>query len=96
MKKAAVIALSTCLFLTASAATAFASTEPVGTKKMEHKMHVKEHKIHAKEHKLHAKEHHKMKAHKLHAKEKGKAHKLHAKSIKPKALPKSGYGGVSE
>lgn len=92
MNKVAIFALSTCLFLSASAVTA--SAAPVETKKEEHKMHAKEHK--AKEHKLHAKEH-KAKEHKMHAKEhKGKAHKIHAKSVKPKALPKTGYGGVSE
>ncbi|OMF68221.1 hypothetical protein [Paenibacillus glucanolyticus] len=87
MKKVTIFALSACLFLSASAVTA--SAAPVETKKAEHKMHAKEHK--AKEHKMHAKEH------KMHAKEhKGKAHKIHAKSVKPKALPKTGYGGVSE
>lgn len=92
MKKAAIFALSTCLFLSASAITA--SAAPVESH--QHKMHVKEHK--AKEHKLHAKEHktkeHKAKEHKMRAK--SKAHKVHTKSIKPKALPKTGYGGVSE
>lgn len=75
MKKAVLIVMSTCLFLTISATAASAATEP-------HKVH--EHKLHAKEHKLHAKEH---KAHE---------HKLRAKGIKPHALPKTGYGGVSE
>jgi len=88
MKKAALMVLSTCLFFTLSAATASASTES-SHNVPEHKMHAKEHKI--REHKLHVKEH---KAHvkKLHAKQ----HKTHAKSIKPHALPKTGYGGVSE
>ncbi|UNK16208.1 hypothetical protein MNQ98_16925 [Paenibacillus sp. N3/727] len=90
MKKAATaFALSTCLLLSASAVTV--SAAPVESHKAEHRMHVKEHQ--AKEHKLHAKEH----KHKMHAKKhKAKAHKLHSKSIKPKALPKTGYGGVSE
>lgn len=89
MKKAAMIATMTCLFLTSSAVTASASAEPTATKKAEHKMHVKEHK--AKEHKLHAKEL-TNKEHKLHAKEyKAKEHKLRIK-----ALPKTGNGGVSE
>lgn len=92
MKIAAIFALSTCLFLSASAITA--SAAPVESH--QHKMHVKEHE--AKEHKLHAKEHktkeHKAKEHKMRAK--SKAHKVHTKSIKPKALPKTGYGGVSE
>ncbi|MBT2764874.1 hypothetical protein [Paenibacillus sp. ISL-20] len=87
MKKAAIFALSTCLFLSASAITA--SAAPVESHQQ--KMHVKEHE--AKEHKLHAKEH-KAKEHKMRAK--SKAHKVHTKSIKPKALPKTGYGGVSE
>lgn len=96
MKKAAVFALSTCLFFAASAMTA--SAAPV--EKHEHQMHVKEHqakehKLHAKEHKLHAKEHkHKAKEHKMRTKSKG--NKIHTKSITPKALPKTGYGGVSE
>ncbi|WP_336787688.1 hypothetical protein [Paenibacillus sp. MMO-177] len=100
MKKAAMIAVTTCLFLSVSAATASASAvEPTATKKVEHKMHVKEHKEHkvkAKEHKMHAKQH-KAKAHELRAKSESKAHKLHAKSkLRAKALPKTGYGGVSE
>ncbi|MGG3279139.1 hypothetical protein [Paenibacillus solani] len=89
MKKATVFALSTCLFFAASAMTA--SAAPV--EKHEHQMHVKEHQ--AKEHKLHAKEHkHKAKEHKMRTKSKG--NKIHTKSITPKALPKTGYGGVSE
>jgi len=93
MKKAAVFALSTCLFLSASAVSA--SAAPVESH--QHKVHVKEHK--ANEHKLHVKEHktkehHKAKEHRIKAK--SKAHKVHTKSIKPKALPKTGYGGVSE
>lgn len=88
MKKATIFALSTCLFLSASSFSA--SAAPVESH--QHKMHVKEHE--AKQHKVHAKEHHKAKEHKMHTK--SKAHKVHTKSIKPKALPKTGYGGVSE
>ncbi|GAB6930736.1 hypothetical protein JCM10914A_47190 [Paenibacillus sp. JCM 10914] len=87
MKKATIFALSTCLFLSSSALTA--SAAPV--EKHQHKVHVKEHE--AKEHKAHVKKH-EAKEHKMRAK--SKAHKVHTKSIKPKALPKTGYGGVSE
>lgn len=94
MKKATIFALSTCLFFAASAMTA--SAAPV--EKHEQKMHVKEHQ--AKEHKLHAKEHktkqHKAREHKMSTKSKSKGNKIHTKSITPKALPKTGYGGVSE
>jgi len=82
MKKAAMIFMSTCLFLAISATSASAAAEPSHHKAHEHKMHVKEHKMHAKEHKAKA----------LKAKE----HKLRAKGIKPHALPKTGNGGVSE
>lgn len=80
MKKIVFSVLSACMILTASATVA-------GAAPVEHKTHAKEHKMHMKEHKA--------KAHKMHMK-KAKEHKLHSKSIKPKALPKSGYGGVSE
>ena len=45
-------------------------------------------------HKLHMKT--KKEEHRLHKKATGEGHKLRAKSVKPHALPKSGYGGVSE
>ncbi|MBB6633927.1 hypothetical protein [Cohnella thailandensis] len=96
MKKVAIAVLSGCLLLTAASATASAAPAE------HHKMHAKsetKHKMHAKStHKLHAKSAHK---HKLKAKsaEKGKIlgkSKFKAKAITPKALPKTGYGGVSE
>jgi hypothetical protein len=34
--------------------------------------------------------------HKMHKKSASEVHKLRAKSVKPNALPKTGYGGVSE
>jgi len=57
MKKAAIIFMSACLFLTISATSASAAAEPSHHKAHEHKMHAKEHKMHAKEHKAKAKAH---------------------------------------
>jgi len=90
MNKATIVSLSACLMLAVSAASASAATEPMH--KTEKSVHKAEHKA---EHKMHKAEH-KGKEHKLHQKSAGKEHKIHAKSITPKALPKTGYGGVSE
>ncbi|MHA7581503.1 hypothetical protein ACX12E_14060 [Paenibacillus vandeheii] len=86
MNKATIVSLSACLMLAVSGASASAATEPMH--KMEKSMHKAEHKMHMKSHKG--------KEHKLHQKSVNKEHKIHAKSVTPKALPKTGYGGVSE
>ncbi|MBB6729323.1 hypothetical protein [Cohnella zeiphila] len=92
MKKLAIAVLTGCLFMSTAAVASAAPAE-----------HHKTHKMHAKstaKHKLHAKSMHKHK-HKLKAKSKSNAKilggsKIRAKSITPKALPKTGYGGTSE
>ncbi|OAX49798.1 hypothetical protein [Paenibacillus sp. AD87] len=92
MNKATIVSLSACLMLAVSGASvsASAATEPMH--KMEKSIHKAEHKA---EHKMHMKSH-KGKEHKLHQESVNKEHKIHAKSVTPKALPKTGYGGVSE
>jgi hypothetical protein len=90
MNKATIVSLSACLMLAVSGASASAATEPMH--KMEKSIHKAEHKA---EHKMHMKSH-KGKEHKLHQESVSKEHKIHAKSVTPKALPKTGYGGVSE
>lgn len=90
LKKLAIAVLTGCLFMSTAAVASAAPAE-----------HHKTHKMHAKsthKHKVHAKSMHK---HKLKAKSKTNAKilggsKIRAKSITPKALPKTGYGGTSE
>lgn len=96
MKKTSLTAMAACMLFAVTAASASAATEPMhnmekSKKNIEHKMHMK-----AKNegHKLHMKT--KKEEHRLHKKATGEGHKLRAKSVKPHALPKSGYGGVSE
>ncbi|MCK6078132.1 hypothetical protein [Paenibacillus silvae] len=90
------LAVAACMLFAATAASASAATEPMH--KMEKSMHHAEHKVHMKakheEHKMHMKA--KKEEHKLHKNAVSGEHKLRAKSVKPHALPKSGYGGVSE
>ncbi|MGO4533214.1 hypothetical protein AB4Z30_29575 [Paenibacillus sp. 2TAF8] len=96
MNKTILTAMSACMLFAATAVSASAATEPMH--KMEKSVHKAEHHMHMKAknegHKLHMKA--KKEEHKLHKKAKGEEHKLRAKSVKPHALPKSGYGGVSE
>ncbi|MFD0616919.1 hypothetical protein ACFQZR_05540 [Paenibacillus sp. GCM10027629] len=84
MKKFAAVVLSACLLLSVASV---ASAAPA---------HETKHKMHAKsthKHKMHAKSAHKGK--KLHAKSHKKGH-MKMKGLTPKALPKTGFGGVSE
>ncbi|WP_018758047.1 hypothetical protein [Paenibacillus terrigena] len=85
MKKFAAVVLSACLLLSVASV---ASAAPAHETK--HKMHAKS--THHK-HKMHAKSAHKGK--KLHAKSVKKGH-MKMKGLTPKALPKTGFGGVSE
>jgi len=84
LKKFAAVVLSACLLLSVASV---ASAAPAHETK--HKMHAKAHH----KHKMHAKSAHKGK--KLHAKSHKKGH-MKMKGLTPKALPKTGFGGVSE
>jgi len=90
LKKTAAALLSACLLLSGMSA---ASAAPV-----DHH-HKAKHKVHAKsEHKMHMKkaEHKKILAKSMGKEKLLKEKSFHAKAVTPKALPKTGYGGVSE